>query len=456
MKVLLVYPPTTHSIPGILPEGVEAERGRFPPLGVLYLAAALIERGHLVKVIDAPSQGMDADEIADRAAGGGFDAAGISILTFHLIDALKTAEKIKAKAPGCRVAAGGPHVHLFPGETLALGPFDAVFRGEAENTFPEWLEAPEDQERVREAPCLIDNLDGLAFPARGLLPIDLYHSVLSGLRPTTTMMSSRGCPYKCVFCDRPHLGKSFRPRSPADVVAEMEQCGRLGIREVIFYDDNFTHDEDRVKEIAELLLEKKLGMAWDIRARSGDLSEGTYRLCRRAGLARIHFGVESGDENLLRELRKGITIEQARESFRMAHGAGIETLAYFMIGIPGETQATIQKSLDLAKELNPDYVHFSVMIPFPGTPVYSRALEKGIIEKDVWKEFAESPRPDFQPPLWEEHLKRDGIISAWGRCYREFYLRPGYIIRRLSRMRTFSGLRQGARMGWKIVSMQGP
>jgi anaerobic magnesium-protoporphyrin IX monomethyl ester cyclase len=456
MKILLIYPPTSHSIPSILPGEVEAERGAFPPLGVLYLAAALKNKGHHVEVIDAPNQDMDAEKIAKRAGDGEFDVAGISILTFHLVDALQVAEAIKRESPSCKVVAGGPHVHLFPEETLALGPFDQVFQGEAEKALPEWMEMTERQTGAVDSTGLIENLDQLDFPLRELLPIKIYHSILSGLQPTTTMMSSRGCQYACIFCDRPHLGKRFRGRSAQNVVSEMRACAELGIREVIFYDDNFTNDEDRVAEIAELVLEKELNLAWDIRARVGDLSKDTYRLCRRAGLERIHFGVESGNEHLLKVLKKGITTDQAREAFRDAREAGLETLAYFMIGIPGETEASIQESLDLAVELKPDYVHFSVMIPFPGTPVYRMALERGIIERDVWKEFAQEPRMDFQPPLWDENLERDDILKALMKVYRSFYIRPGYIMRRLRGLRTLSGLGHSLRMGWKIFSMQKP
>jgi len=456
MKVLLIYPPTGYSLPGILPDEVEAARGAFPPLGILYLAAALKDRGHLVEVIDAPNQGLNAGAIAERAAEGEFDVAGISILTFHLIDAIQVAEAIKARAPSCRVIAGGPHVHLYPGETLSLGMFDQIFVGECEETLPEWLGEGGESKPAENSSGLIQNLDELAFPARELLPVETYHSVLSGLRPTTTMMSSRGCPHRCIFCDRPHLGKKFRGRLAENVIAEMKACKELGIKEVIFYDDNFTHDENRVIEIAELLIEKKLGLAWDIRARVGDLSDSTYRLCRRAGLARIHFGVESGDEALLKYLRKGITIAQARDTFQKAQKAGIETLAYFMVGIPGERETTIQHSINLAKDLNPDYVHFSVMIPFPGTPVYQMALERGIIEKDVWQEFAQSPNQDFQPPLWQEHLSKDEILNAWVRVYRDFYIRPRYLARRLSRLKTWAGLRQSMRMGWRILSIRKP
>ncbi len=470
MKVLLVNPPCRRPVRSILPPEIEKERGLFPPLGLLYLAGSVRDLpGVEVRVIDSLVDDLSVDDIAHWVAEGSFDIVGITVMTFSLVDAMDTAMAIKAARPDTVVIAGGPHPHLFPEETLALGPFDAVLRGEGEESFrrllegwPEtrqhpppglwWKQGPKGEPDI--AP-LIDRPESLPRPARDLSPISAYHSVLSGKRPITTMMSSRGCPYKCVFCDRPHLGKKFRQQSAEAVVAEMEACADAGIREIVFYDDTFTTERERVRAIAELLLQRGVEIDWDIRARVSDLYEDDYALCRRAGLARIHFGVESGDPDILKSLKKGITIEQARQAFSRAHDAGLETLAYFMAGLPGETNETLQQTLDLAKGLDPDYVHFSVLIPFPGTPIYRTGLNNGIIERDVWQEFAASPSPDFTPPVWEENLNADEIIKALARMYRAFYRQPRVVLRRLRRVRSFPELVAGARMGSRLLFMRG-
>jgi len=464
MKVLLVNPPTKPAIQGILPERVEFSRGAFPPLGLLYLAAAVRRALPEVKVeiIDAPTSGQSAEEIGRYAHQGGFELVGISIMTFTLLGALETAAAIRSKNRISLIVAGGPHAHLFPQETLNLGSFDYVLRGEAENTFPELVRRlmhnlPLDGlAGLGDTACseFIFKLDELPFPDRELLPVKNYHSVLSGQRPITTMISSRGCPYHCIFCDRPHLGKHFRARSAQGVVEEMGACQELGIREVIFYDDNFTHDRERVRELAELILERKVNLDWDVRARVGDLDLETYQLCARAGLKRIHFGVESGDPELLRELRKGITLKQAEQAFAEARAAGIETLAYFMIGIPGETPATLQRTLSFARRLDPDYIHFSILIPFPGTPVYTLAQERGIIPGDPWRDFARDPRPDFKPPLWTEHLSAEELHAALRQLYRRFYFRPGYLLHRLFHLRSRQALRNHLRMGLSILGLR--
>ncbi|MFO8056746.1 MAG: radical SAM protein [bacterium] len=470
MKVLLINPPSRRPIRSILPPEIEKERGLFPPLGILYLAGFVRDLpGVEVSVIDAQAEELSPDNIALRVREGAFDLVGITVMTFSLLDAMDTAMAIKAARPESVVVAGGPHPHLFPEETLKLGPFDAAFRGEGEHGFRKLLEDwPESRHHPPaglwwkngskghpDIAPFIDSLDSLAMPARDLSRLSAYHSVLSGKRPITTMMSSRGCPYKCVFCDRPHLGKRFRSKSAESVADEMEACAEAGIREIVFYDDTFTTDAERVRAIADAILSRGIKIDWDIRARVSDLSEEDYALCRRAGLARVHFGVESGDPDILRSLRKGITADQARQAFKWAHEVGLETLAYFMVGLPGETRESMQKTLELAKELDPDYVHFSALIPFPGTPVYKTGLEKGIIKRDVWQKFAESPSPDFTPPVWEENLSSDEILEELARMYRSFYRQPRVVLRRLRRVRSLPGLVQGAKMGSRILFLRG-
>lgn len=466
MKVLLVNPPAARPLRSILPPEVEESRGRFPPLGILYLAAAIADLpGVETRVVDAQAEELSAADVGRIAGAGGYDLVGITTLTFTLLDAIDVASAIKNERPEAVVIAGGPHAHLFPAETLALGPIDAVARGEGEESFralvagwPGNKAAPPPgvwwKDGVRGEPKTappIEDLDRLRFPARELSAVARYFSVLTDRNPITTMMSSRGCPYKCVFCDRPHLGKRFRPRSAGNVVDEMEAAVRLGVREIVFYDDTFSVERERVRAIADEVLHRGLKIAWDIRARVSDLGREEFALCRRAGLARVHFGVESGDPDILRSLKKGITIAQAREAFAAARAAGLETLAYFMVGLPGETEVTLARTLALARELDPDFVHFAALIPFPGTPLYADALARGIIKRDVWAEFAAAPSPGFAPPLWEENLKTAEIRAALLALYRGFYRRPRVILRRLRRTRSLAGLWRGARMGARVL-----
>jgi radical SAM superfamily enzyme YgiQ (UPF0313 family) len=270
----------------------------------------------------------------------------------------------------------------------------------------------------------------------------------------TTIFTSRGCPFRCRFCDRPHLGKSFRARSAANVVDEIQACVDLGIGEFLVYDDTFTVNRRRVIEICDEIVRRGLDIGFDIRARVDTITDQMLGRLKAAGCQGIHYGVEAGSPPILANLDKDITLEQVRGAFELTRRHRIPILAYFMIGNPGETLAEIEESFRLARELKPDYVHMTVLTPFPGTAIYTEALERGIIERDVWRDFARRPDPSFQAPHWGEHFTRDELNDLLVRGYKRFYLRPRYILKRILNVRSFAELRRKARAGMGVLEME--
>lgn len=285
------------------------------------------------------------------------------------------------------IILGGPHLALYPEESIGISGVTYCLTGECDKTFTQLVDLiAMDKNDFNNVPGLywikdgkicsnpvdeyIHDLDKLPIPDRKLLEYKSYYSIISSGKPKshllTTMFSSRGCPYKCIFCDRPNMGKTFRCHSPQRVIEEIQHCIELGVKEILFYDDTFTIKKDRVKTICELMLTKKMNIKWDVRTRVNDVDYEMLRLMKEAGCKRIHFGVESGNEEILNTLKKGITLNLAKESFKNAHKVGIETVGYFMFGCPNETLGQMQETLDLALELNPNYAHFSILTPFPG------------------------------------------------------------------------------------------
>lgn len=469
MKVLLAHPPVGRMIPSILPEEVESGRGANPPLGLLYLAAGLQKAGRddEVAVLDAQAPHLDDASIRKKISSFSPDVVGITALSFTMPDVMAVCGM--AKESGAVTVLGGPHPHIFPEETAALDGVDYVLTGEGEKSFPALLDcirekrAPDDvpgavwradgETRRGPAPSFIEDLDELRFPARELTDVRAYASVLARAGPVTTMMSSRGCPYNCLFCDRPHLGRKFRARSPESVVEEIERCLRLGIREILFYDDNFAADRDRAMQIARLIISRGLKVTFDVRLRVTDLDLELAKALKQAGCDRAHLGVESGDPEILKTLRKAITVEDARAGFENARKAGMRTLAYFLVGSPGETPRSVKRSVRLAKELRPDYVHFSLLMPFPGTDLYRMGMEKGLWDGDPWLEFAREPRADFQAPVWDESLSREELVGLTLGAYRSFYRDPAYILRRLKSIRSPGEVIRHARAGLKILRL---
>jgi anaerobic magnesium-protoporphyrin IX monomethyl ester cyclase len=471
MKVLLINPPSENEIVADNPPVIDAVRGCNPPLGLLYLAGYLqTHAAHDIEILDTQVDGLTYDELRREIARSGADVVGLTAMTMTLIDVLKTVSLVKEVRAETKVVLGGPHVHLFPEETIRLPGVDFLVLGEGEETFADLLKHIDDPDRLGKNPgivfrtadrvvntgnrALIADLDALPFPARELTNYTKYGSVLASGDTVTTIFTSRGCPFKCAFCDRPHLGKVFRARSAKNVVDEIESCVKLGIREFLIYDDTFTVDKKRVIDICDLIVERKLDIRFDIRARVDTVHDGMIRKLKGAGCVGINYGVEAGSPEVLKTLNKGISLDQVRNAFRMTKKQGIDALAYFMIGNPGETEKEIQETFRLIEELEPDYLHMTVLTPFPGTRIYADALNQGIVTHDVWTEFAANPDKDFVPPHWGEHFTREALNQLLEQAYQRFYLRPGYVFRRLTKVRSLKELVKKAQAGVRILRMK--
>lgn len=467
MKVLLIYPPKKYIISTTLPEHLNEERGYNPPLGLLYVASYMKRFStHEVAVLDTQVENMDYPEIKERIKEIKPDVVGIQALTFTLVDVLKTAQIVKDISKQILVVIGGPHTSIFPKETVQFPEVDFVVIGEGEKTLTGLVDNVYDKEKIKEIKGIcfkengrivmteqsefLKNLDELPFPDRTLTPYNKYYSLLSKKFPITTMMTSRGCPYRCIFCER--LGKKFRAISPQLVVDEIEECLRLGIKEIFLHDDTFTINRKRVVDICNEILKRKLNFVWDARARVNTIDEELLILMKKAGCTRISYGVEAGNQHILNNLKKDITLTQVDNAFRLSKKYGITTLADFMIGSPGEREGEILQTIQYAKKLNPDYVQFSITTPYPGTELYRMALEREIIKEDVWRKFAKNPTPDFRPPLWEENLKRDQLLRFLNYAYKKFYLSPKFIIRDLYHIRSLKELKVKVKAGIKLLT----
>ncbi|MDT8287035.1 MAG: radical SAM protein, partial [Elusimicrobiales bacterium] len=280
-------------------------------------------------------------------------------------------------------------------------------------------------------PVFIDDLGSLPYPALDLYDISRYRypHVTCRRNPVASMETSRGCFGRCVYCNKNIFGHKFRFKTPARVVDEMEHILGLGFREIHIVDDGFTTDLKRAAAICEEILRRGLSFPWYVRGgvRVDRVTPELLRLMKRAGCYRIPYGIESGDQGILNRARKGITVEQVRDAVRWARRAGMIIDGYFMIGLPGETEETIGKTLALAKELPLDYAKFALTVPLPGTVLFEEMYGKGQIKTRDWPRynFASSPCELYSHDTlsWEE------LNRHYERLHREFFLRPGYIFR---------------------------
>lgn len=472
LKVLLVNPPVLHDVSDNTPRIIEEGRGCLPPLGILYVAAHLeAHSDYTVEVVDGQIEPDGLREVENRIRVYRPDVVGVTALTMALLDVMAVIECAKRVDPNIRVVVGGPHTYLFPEETGRLPGVDFVVCGEGEEVFGQLLERIDDVAALRQLPGLvffdgdelvttgrrplIANIDTMPFPARNLVPSGTYSSLLAKRDPATTLITSRGCPYRCTFCDRPHLGKRFRAHSPRYVVGEMEACVKMGIHQFMIYDDTFTVDRQRVLDICAGIRRQRLDVGFDIRTRVDTVSEGMLTQLKAAGCEGIHYGIESGSERVLRELNKEIDLEHAQRIFDVTRKCGISRLAYFMIGNPKETLSDIQKTFALMKRLDPDYVHITVLTPFPGTRLHEDGLRRGLLKGDTWQSFAQDPKAGFRPPYWSEFFSREELDDLLVRGYRKFYLRPSYIARRIMRVRSLTDLKKKTSGALRVLTMKG-
>lgn len=467
LTVILVQPPARHAVESLFPQSETEEKIGFkPPLGILYVGTFLARHSeHDVLVLDAQVESWDADRLVDEILRHDPDVVGITAWTDFWYDGFTTAQRLKARAPNVHVVIGGPHVGVYPEITLEHSPADSIVLGDGE--LPMLLlvnalskgQTPTDipgvhfkEHGVRAGPTkwyIEKDLDKLPHPDRRLLPLNKYGSVLAKRRYVTTMITSRGCPFKCTFC-KLNFQKTLQ-RSAANVVEEFGEIKALGISEVEVYDDTFTWSAKRVQEICRLLIERNLGLEWAIRDRVTGVRAENLELLRKAGCARIHLGVESGLDKTLETIKKRITTEQARKAVALAKGAGFVTLTYFMIGLPGETREDVLRTIDFALELDADYSEFNICIPYAGTEMYEWALKNGVIRRDYWQEFGRSPVPDFKiPELIEDKLSRAELMALRDEAIRRFYFRPKFITRELMQLRSVGEFRRKAKMGLSL------
>lgn len=458
MRVLLVNPKVN------LPIDVRSS----PSLGLAYLAAMSQQRGDEVRVLDMEVEDASLEQTVGEHPP---QLIGITANTIQIRSAWRLAEELKnvVDAP---IVLGGPHPTFLPAESVERPEIDIVVRGEGELTWVDLCDHIEKGESLQGVQGItyqqnrkvvhnpdrpvISDVDSLPFPAYDLFKIDRY----TNLQPTLDniegesypILSSRGCPYRCTYCSQ-ILPRKWRARSPESVVAEWRWLvNDLGAKEIGVLDDSFNINRRRVLDICDLIIAQELNhVPWiminGIRANLVD--EELLRRMREAGCVRTAFGVESGNQRILDTvIDKHLTLDQVRRAFKAAKAVGMETIGFFIIGLPGETAETMEDTIRFAIELDPVVANFSMATPFPGTEMYNQVLQKGRLLVEDWGEFAFfENRAQFET----DEMPAELVERKWQEAYRQFYLRPGRIARTLARRRTWQGLPRTIRMAWRTV-----
>ncbi len=466
MKALLIHPRLELLFEALMPEEVGEKWIQVPALGPLYVRETARSRGFEVDYLDADALDMGPDQVAAAVAEGGYAVAGVTVNSYNLSSGLAVAGAMKKATPDLFVVAGGVHPTIYPLETANLPEFDAAVAGEGEFVFCEILKALQNgampdgipgvavagREFVAKA-APIKDLDSLPIPRSDGLPLDRYWSALARSRPVMPMVTSRGCPFQCTFCDRPRLDRGLRPRSADNVIEEVLIRQSEGVNEFSIYDDTFTANKKRTFEICEKFAGLQSKIRFDCRTRVDTVNEDVFKALAEAGCDRVYFGIESGDENILKSIKKNTSLDQVSEAVKSAKKAGLRTLGYYMLGLPGEDEKAALKTIELAVKLKMDFALIEVFIPMPDTEAYEQGLRSGAIGSDYWQKQAKNPDPHFAPPPWPGPLEQN-VAELIRVAYRRVYLSPAYLLRSLISIRTWEEFRQKVKGFLRFINLK--
>lgn len=463
MRVALIHCPFGHKIFSENLKVVDEEFCLAPPIVLAYVAAILEKSGHQVILVDANALRLNKEKTLKILKDFGPEVIGFRADTYWFHRVVEWASYLKDNL-GVTVIVGGINITLYPRESFAHKCFDYGVAGEANDSFPALLSALSGKGSLeeiqgiiyREGGKLICNpseekavpFDEYPFPARHLLPNELYYSFTSQLKNFTIMVTSTGCPFKCSFCAIARL--PYRERSVKNVVDEIEECYRkFKVREIDFFDATFFVNKERALAICADILRRRIKIEWSCRSRVDVVDEDILKAAYSAGCRKIYYGIESVSERVLDKVNKGIGREQIVRAIKLTRKHGISALGFFMVGNPLDDEENILSSIQFAKELKLDFIQVCRTIAKPNTELNDALIKDKKV--DYWREYVLGVRPEERLPAPWTALSESQIEDYVKKFYGGFYFRPRYIFRRICGARSLNELFRYARAALRWV-----
>lgn len=444
MKYLLISTPETQDI--FKKSKISVAVPLLPYASLANLAAVLLEEKQEVKILDLRLSEYPLLDLKKCIGSFSPDYIGITFTTPLFKEASNLVSYIKKLNKEIKIIAGGPHISALFYESIKEVDFDIVVVGEGEETIREIAQNKKLNEikgilyrdcgkiETNKPRELIQDIDNLPFPAWHLFDLSKYKTprISCKRNPVGPLETSRGCTYGCVYCSKCTFKRQFRKKSVERVVKDIEQMLRAGFKEIHILDDMFSTDLERAKKICDEIINRKLCFTWSLinGIRVDRVDEELLKKLKQAGCYRIAFGVESGDESVLKIINKGITLPKIRMAFKLANKVGIESVAFCMMGLPGDTKESMQKTIDLMKEVKPTMPKTSILLPLPGTPLFEEWDKKGLILTKKWEDYSfhSSKRVYRHPNLTDEE-----IFTYYKKFWRELMLSPNFLLKRIVR-----------------------
>jgi anaerobic magnesium-protoporphyrin IX monomethyl ester cyclase len=467
-SIVLINPPITQGQrEGYLGPVIKNLYFNSPPLGLAYIAGNLEREGIAVQVIDAAVEELTLEQTVERIRALAPSIVGMTSTSNFFVNAVELARRVKETLPAITTLLGGPHMTSNGDHAMQQKVFDIGCIGEGEITALEVVRTlasgddlsevkgivfRRDEELVSTEPRpLVKDLDALPPPARHLLPLSKYVPQPNDgpYLPKAAVISSRGCPYPCIFCDHGTFGSTYRSFSAERIVDEMaELVDTYGIKDIAFVDSLFMISRERVSKIIDEIFRRNVKVHWTCTIRANIADEEILARMKKAGCWRVRIGVEAGDEDILKLIRKEVSLEQVRRVVSVADKLNLHPKAFFMVGHIGETAASIEKSIKLAKSLALTDITVQINTPLRGAAQWDMYKDYGELVTDSLEDFS----------FWEPVFVPNGMTTAelerlHRKFYRAFYFRPIVVWRHLRMLRKVSDLKRYTRALSLLVGM---
>ena len=440
-----------------------------PPMASMYLAAYVRKMGFNPRILDLDLDYMPPEEVVKYVDSMSPKVVGMTAFTSTVKTAYKLLDMIKEKVKNVLTVIGGPHVTFLPEEALAHSGVDVVAIGEGEQTLYELLDAYEKGKDLSEVKGLaykkengqieytpprpfIQNLDEIPFPARDLVNYERYrwNGVLEA-----PMLTTRGCTFQCQYCSSSEMmGRRYRMRSVDNVIEEIREVqDKYHVKDIEFIDDTFTLNMKRAAEVMKAIVREKLDVRLSLSSRVNTINEELMQYLKKGGTTNIYYGIESGSQRVLDLMKKGIKLEQAEAAVALAKKYKIGVLGSYILGYPGETPEEMDQTIKFSIKLNTDYAQYSILTPFPGTPIYYELDRKGLILTKDWDLYTVlHPLIKYEAFGYSASLVSRKLTEA----YRKFYLRFNYLVaKRYMLPLIFKALRRSIKLARMMAKSYG-
>ena len=472
MSITLINPPEKLRVWAGISESMAYGVYCFPPLGLMYIQAAIEKNTSLkAEIFDGVVDDMNHEDYDAGLAKHDLDVVGISCYTHSLPDVQMVINNVRKRNPNAHIVLGGPHPIMFPEYAIGLDGVDSIATGDGDDVIVDLVKALDHGQSLEHIPGLwFKDRDGAVvrnqgkresrdlswqiWPDRARSRYRDYWVPGSKQPLVTTAVTSRGCPHSCPFCFT--YKKQYRVRDIENILDEMEHCVSLGITEVFFVDDLFTPNSQWAIKFCDGIERRGLKFNWGYKTTIAGTTREQVRRCKEAGCTKMHFGVESMNNEGLDVHQKHCDTDDCHRVFRWCREEGLRSVAYIMIGAPHErTKEDVIKNLDEMLKLDPDYAAFAVYTPYPGTETFEEGAKMGLYPADCWDKLMRDPLCGVKVPVaWEEHLSRDELLDLLKICHRRFYFRPRFVARSLLHLESRQELKRLASSAVQLMKLE--